>query len=227
MAAYYARLGFHIYFTAAQGDCAPDSIALDLGFGSTPLVWKQIRAEVADSMFDLRHTHWFRECFQACQEFDDAVDDAPSEDSAPTRDTDDEQDVNTMHESMNCEGLSAAKPPLLHQELPDRGVRDNSDNHRAAMSAKEVMKLLDARKGKDSVAVGKVGKGVEFSKRKYAATLLSTRHAIGRLYNDWLGDNGLPSYCIVVVVVFSTYLLTTTQASPDHPRASPDHAPNP
>ena len=113
VAAHYARLGFDIYFSAAQGDCAPDSIALELGFGSTPVVWKQVRAAVADSMFDLRHTEWFRECFQACQEFDDAVDGAPFEAFAPTRHTDDEQDVNIVpsdgeekHESMNCEGQS-------------------------------------------------------------------------------------------------------------------------
>jgi hypothetical protein len=67
---YYQRKGYVVIFTAADGNCGPDTVAIHSGRPSTLLSWKQIRREVHDSMLSLRATSWFCDTFQACQEYE-------------------------------------------------------------------------------------------------------------------------------------------------------------
>ena len=65
----YLDLGFIVFFTAAQGDCAADVCARHKGLPSEPPSWKSIRTAASRSMRELRHEAWFRDAFVACQEF--------------------------------------------------------------------------------------------------------------------------------------------------------------
>jgi len=73
----YLRLGFVVQFTACQGDCSPDAIALELGLENNPGTWKRIRSEAAKSMKVLARAPWFQHSFKACQEYDGEVQGEP------------------------------------------------------------------------------------------------------------------------------------------------------
>ena len=69
----YLELGFALQLTIADGDCAPDTVAIQESRNRSLHIWTAIRHEVSDSLKTLAAEPWFQSCFQCCQEWQPPV----------------------------------------------------------------------------------------------------------------------------------------------------------
>ena len=69
----YLDLGFAVALTVDDGDCACDTIAICKSRIRNFLTWCSIRQITSLSMKTLASEPWFRDCFQACQEWQPPV----------------------------------------------------------------------------------------------------------------------------------------------------------
>ena len=87
LAGYYMDFGFAVVFTAANGDCAPDTCANFERRASDPAAWKDMRLRVAHTIRSVLATKWAQEAFGAAQEMpigDEAHPPAPPASAAAT-----------------------------------------------------------------------------------------------------------------------------------------------
>ena len=196
LAAFYAAQGRVVQFTVAQGDCAPDCVAIDRGLPSRPQTWKRIRQEVASTMMGLRNAVWYRTAFQACQEF--APLDVPAAQQSDASSSDSDNDVD---EGVEGSAADAGEPGEAPEELKrtraalawclsraaGANVGENSvpmevvDKHAAKLSAEDVKELLEVH------AKVKTVKGPKRLEGLRKAQLLSTRILVGDAYADFIG----------------------------------------
>ena len=191
IAEFYARHGMMVHFTAAQGDCAPDTIAHYSGAPSTPLSWKSIRQRVAGEMRALRNADWFRTCFQVCQEYDPRVLDQPLDDAVDVDVSETEPEavrisqdcIDAPNEEKRCQ--HAALRFLLGKvsgvQVGERSVPASTlDGYVRRMSAEELSNAIAAHTAMRKAPL----KGPRCPKYKPAA--LPVRVATGHAYKDFL-----------------------------------------
>lgn len=223
LASYYNARGVAVYFTVAQGDCAADTIALHFGLDSSPVVWQGIRDKAATSMYGLRHTAWFRECFAACCEYDRRlpaplpvlspalsppaptpkhVDGARCSSTGAASDlSDDVQHIVRQKRSAMAWGLRLVAGGSL---LSDSPMPETVDGHLSVLSPDAINSLLEVHTKAST-------KGTPHSVKalpQYASAMLTTRWAVGLAYQQFLEGIHFSRFSFIV---FRHEILQQTQ----------------
>lgn len=206
-ASFYEALGRSVTFTVAQGDCGPDVVAIDRGMPSTKHSWKMIRREVVAAMLELRDAEWFRDAFQASQEYapdicisvddsDDAVVviDGGPEDAGTKANLDPEgppvalrpepgsvqQAEEAMHWALGGVCPGGKEHGAEEAEIP----HDVVQAHLGRLDKSQVLELVEAHAGRSLLPSRKRRQGQTLQKNK--STLLSVRHSIDQSYAEFL-----------------------------------------
>lgn len=204
-AKYYSDIGVGILFTVTQGDCAPDTIALHAGSPSVPSSWQAIRNEAASSMYNLRHTGWFRDSFKASQEFDatlpaplcvppppcDGADDSGGRGTKRKAGDDPAESehvpLEVQQQRAAISWAIAASAPLGARELSETTL----DKYVAALPGADLQNILNCHL--NATKIKPIGTR-HLTPSKYASSLLSTRWAIGVRYKEFLGGLAHTTY---------------------------------
>ena len=116
LVAHYGSLGWVVLWTAANGDCGPDTCAIYEGLPSNCATWKHIRRVVHDSHLKLRSEYWYADCFKACQEVDS---DTESDDDSVLPDllSDSSEDEAELPEDLAAQGAQLPELPAAPAAL--------------------------------------------------------------------------------------------------------------